>query len=259
MNGGHGEKYARWKVENEAEEVIWYTGQRDEKEKGEKEERGDWTEVAEAACGSLAKRVVGPGYKGARRALWGQRRGGLEGPGVLGAAIRVQLKCRASATQRQPPINKRDYRRTTRRISVQEDCSAANQPVRGAGCQPPPQNPLSRVSLTSSFFATFLRFAFPPVAFSFSPTSSRCLPPRCLLLSPPPSPPSLSPPPPPPPAVDVPLLLSRSLARSRTRAHTRVPRSRQTFCLLPLALTIKRWRRRACAAMFLIPLVPWSS
>lgn len=41
MNGGHGEKYARWKVENEAEEVIWYTGQRDEKEKGEKEERGD--------------------------------------------------------------------------------------------------------------------------------------------------------------------------------------------------------------------------
>lgn len=41
MNGGHGEKYARWKVENEAEEVIWYTGQRDGKEKGEKEERGD--------------------------------------------------------------------------------------------------------------------------------------------------------------------------------------------------------------------------
>lgn len=58
------------------------------------------------------------------------------------AGIRVQLKCRASATQRQPPINKRDYRRTTRRISVQEDCSTANQPVRGAGCQPPPQSPL---------------------------------------------------------------------------------------------------------------------
>ena len=44
--------------------------------------------------------------------------------------IRAQLKCHASATQQQPPINKCDYRCTTNRISVQEDCSITSQPVR---------------------------------------------------------------------------------------------------------------------------------
>lgn len=145
---------------------------------------------------------------------------------MLGAAIRVQLKCRASATQRQPPINKRDYRRTTKRISVQEDCSAANQPVRGAGCQPPPQSPLSYIpfSLSRSFFATF-----PTVAFSFSvaavPTALSALSPPPLLPRP------LS-------AADSPLLLlSRSLVRSYVRAyerdaHTRCP---QQTDILPSA------------------------
>lgn len=77
----------------------------------------------------------------------GENRSVPEGPG---GSIRAQLKCRASATQQQPPINKRDYRCTTSRISV-EDCSVTSQPVRRWWLrEPPPQNSLlslSRLSL----------------------------------------------------------------------------------------------------------------
>lgn len=150
----------------------------------------------------------------------------------------MQLKCRASATHRQPPINKRDYRLTTRRISVQEDCSA----------QPTSQSEVLLASLLrkspfslSLFLSRFTFSLFCPLApFNSRPlwhcsfSSSRwCLPPVCLSF--------------------FLLRLSGTLAHTCTHAPGRS--SRQTFCLLPLALTIKRWRRRACAAMFPIPLV----
>lgn len=45
--------------------------------------------------------------------------------------------------------------------------------------------------------------------------------------------------------------LSMSLSFLLSFAHTHP--HRQTLCLLPLALTIKRWRRLAHATMFLIP------
>lgn len=146
------------------------------------------------------------------------------GPGGPGGGIRAQLKCRASATQQQPPINKRDYRCTTRRISVQEDCSVTSQPVRRWWLrEPPPQNSLLSLSHLSSSLSPFRPF-YPRV----SPV------------------PSLS------------LSYSFSVrAHTHIHAHVRIrarARNGQTSCLLPLALTIKRWRRLAHAAMFLIPL-----
>lgn len=83
------------------------------------------------------------------------------GPGGPDGGIRAQLKCRASATQQQPPINKRDYRCTTSGISVQEDCSVTSQPVRRWWLrEPPPQNSLLSLSHLSSFLSPFRPFSF---------------------------------------------------------------------------------------------------
>lgn len=154
----------------------------------------------------------------------GKNRSVPEGPS---GSIRAQLKCRASATQQQPPINKRDYRCTTSRISV-EDCSVTSQPVRRWWLrEPPPQNSL--------FSLSRLSFSLSPLrSFSFYPRVSP-IPSLSLSLSP---------------------LFFLSFARAHTQnTHIRTrARNGQTFCLLPLALTIKRWRRLARAAMFLIPL-----
>lgn len=80
------------------------------------------------------------------------------GPGRPDGGIRAQLKCHASATQQQPPINKRDYRCTTSRISVQEDCSVTSQPVRRWWLrESPPQNSLLSLS---HLFLLVLLFSF---------------------------------------------------------------------------------------------------
>lgn len=157
----------------------------------------------------------------------------------------MQLKCRASATQRQPPINKRDYRRTNK-------CAGGSFHGRPASqrCQPP-----LFLSLSLPLPSLFLFLPRPAYGFtcSFSRLRERVrfrhqrhlhnhhylffflhLPLRTHRGS-------CSP------------LLSRSF--SCTHIHTHIHMRRQTFCLLPVALTIKRWRRRGCAAMFPIPLV----
>lgn len=72
--------------------------------------------------------------------------GGRGGP----AAIAVQLKCRASATQRQPPINKRDYRRTNK-------CAGGSFHGRPASQSEVPASSLSPPSRSFSFFLGRLR------------------------------------------------------------------------------------------------------
>jgi len=159
-------------------------------------------------------------------------------------AIRAQLKCRASATQQQPPINKRGRRRTTSGISARKD--RPRQPASQ-------ERGLLRRILSS-------RSSLPPL--SLSPSLSLSL--SCLFRSssffslPFPAPDCSS------SSDELALPLSFFLgfarARARARAHTHThagvrgcAHHGQTFCLLPLALTIKRWRRLARAAMFLIP------
>jgi len=79
--------------------------------------------------------------------------------------IRAQLKCHASATQQQPPINKCDYRCTTNRISVQEDCSITSQPVRKVV--------VARASSAEfSPFALSCSLSFSSLSHSASPISS---------------------------------------------------------------------------------------
>lgn len=109
----------------------------------------------------------------------GSLRGNHSGPGGPGGGIRAQLKCRASATQQQPPINKRDYRCTTSRISVQEDCSVTSQPVRRWWLrEPPPQN-----SLLSLVHFSFSLSPPPPVPFCPFSFCSRVSPVPSLSLS----------------------------------------------------------------------------
>lgn len=102
-----------------------------------------------------------------------------------GGGIRAQLKYRASATQQQPPINKRDYRRATSGISVQKDRSpAASQPGDG-GCEsllcrilsscPPPPLSLHVPFRSFSFFSLPPPRPSPIASFSGSLAHSPCL------------------------------------------------------------------------------------
>lgn len=92
---------------------------------------------------------------------WEPRGRTASGPGGSSGGIRAQLKCRASATQQQPPINKRDYRCTTSRISVQEDCSVTSQPVRRWWLRElPPQNSLLSLSHLSFSLSPLRPFSF---------------------------------------------------------------------------------------------------
>lgn len=130
---------------------------------------------------------------------------------------------------------------------MQEDRSTAGQPVRGA-----------------SLLSFSLSLSPPSLALSLS--SSAGLRVHLLFLEaaressvPPPAPPPQPPLPfllPPPSSPHTPwFVLSSSFSFFLVYTHTHIHMRRQTFCLLPVALTIKRWRRRGCAAMFPIPLV----
>jgi len=121
------------------------------------------------------------GVRGTKDARGTKRRMGTLGKDSGGpVAVRVQLKCRASATQQQPPINKRDYCCTTSRISVQEDCSVTSQPVRRWWLQEPPPILSSRFLISLSpcvpssilflRFSHFVSLSFPLYSFSVSRT-----------------------------------------------------------------------------------------
>lgn len=114
---------------------------------------------------------------------------------------------------------------------MQEDCSAeasqASQPVEGGGCKSLLRRILSSRSLSLSS-SSFLSAPFAPTSSSSSPFR--------------------------PFSFRAPAYLPFRLSHSFSVPHIHTNAHGQTFCLLPLALTIKRWRRLARATMFLIPL-----